>query len=184
MRLTAKQKESAARMVLGGTSVAEAAAHFGVSRPTIYRAVGKFRGQRTTSRAIHPVAFRLSEAERAGLERAVEASRHGSQSAYLRALVRQAVGFYEPDAEAEAALDAMQAELARAGGNLNQVAAALSLSVRKIGRADPARAQIEQILALEDEVVALKRLLRDLISNSQVRAAAIVASVEEGASDG
>ena len=111
-------------------------------------------------------------------------SRHGSQSAYLRALVRQAVGFYEPDAVEEVALDEMRAELAKAGGNLNQVAAALSASVKKIGRADPTREQIEQVLALEDEVVALKRLLRDLLTNAQVRASAVVASVEEGASDG
>ncbi|WP_207100887.1 helix-turn-helix domain-containing protein [Paracoccus shandongensis] len=144
-----------------GDSVTVLARRFGVSRPTVYRAIEK------NGRPGHPsansarVAIRLTPDERATFDGL--AGRLGfSRAALGRRVLRLAAGYLEPEPDLVEAVQDLSRQIKAVGGNLNQIAAHLNREVRLQGRASPhadQRAQIElserALKALAKEVDAL-----------------------------
>ena len=141
-----------------GESVTSLAKRYGVSRPTVYRAIEKNGrpGQPLEDSAL--VSIRMTPAERAALD--VLSGRLGvSRSAAGRRVLRLAAGFLEPDPEMIEAMTDLSRQLKAVGGNLNQIAAHLNREARMQGRASPSADQQAQI---EESERALKALARDV----------------------
>lgn len=172
-RRTTIQKRLAA-----GEKPAEIAADLGVALTTIYRARGKQGRRKGDAAGYTSVAARVSEREAVALDRLVRGQFGRSRGAVLRKLIRIAGGFYSSRSDEEAFLFGAEQHLSRLGGNFNQIAAALSASVRKIGRADPTRDQIATMHRAADDIVEIRLILRQMLENSQRRAEALRASLE------
>lgn len=141
-----------------GESVTSLAKRYGVSRPTVYRAIEKNGRPGQSSEDSSRVTIRLTPEERAALD--VLSGRLGvSRSALGRRVLRMAAGFLEPDAEMVEAMTDLSRQIKSVGGNLNQIAAHLNREARMQGRASPSADQQAQI---EESERALKALARDV----------------------
>jgi len=59
------------------------------------------------------------------------------------------------------------------GGNFNQIAKDLSVSVKRTGAANPSPDQIERIREANDEVEKIKQVVGSMLRNVQVKAATL-----------
>jgi hypothetical protein len=168
MRPSRTRSDIRRRLAAGQTPtfIAEA---LGVAKSTVYR-VRKSQG-RLAGEAVADgvVSARLSSREMDGLDRLVAAGVGRTRGAVMRKLIRAGVGVYQPTPEEEAFLLGAERHLSRLGGNFNQIAAALSASVRKIGRAEPTREQVAMMHAAADEVGEIREVLAGMLRNAQVR---------------
>lgn len=131
---------------------------FGVSRPTVYRALEKNGRPGQPSADSARVTIRLTPSERAELD--ALARRLGlSRAALGRRVLRRAAGYLEPEPDLVAAVQDLSRQIKAVGGNLNQIAAHLNREARLQGRAAPNRDQQAQIDASRR---ALKGLAKDL----------------------
>lgn len=141
-----------------GETVTSLAKRYGVSRPTVYRAIEKNGRPGQPSEDSARVTIRLTPDERSALD--VLSGRLGlSRAALGRRVLRLAAGFLEPDPEQIEAMTDLSRQIKAVGGNLNQIAAHLNREARMQGRASPSRDQQAQIEASER---ALKALARDV----------------------
>ena len=171
-------KEIEKRLELGHKP-AKIAADLGIARSTVYRFKAKTGSSRDVSAAYNQVSTRLTDDETRALD-AIAARKSGmTRSAALRLLVRHAGSFPAPTPEEEVFLKGIESDLARLGGNFNQIAQALSASMKKIGRADPTRDQINAMIDAEDEVALLKGQIRRMLENWQARTSEFIARLED-----
>ena len=141
-----------------GESVTSLAKRYGVSRPTVYRAIEKNGRPGQPAEDSARVTIRLTPDERAALD--VLSGRLGlSRAALGRRVLRLAAGFLEPDPDMVEAMTDLSRQVKAVGGNLNQIAAHLNREARMQGRASPNRDQQAQIEASER---ALKALAKDV----------------------
>lgn len=115
------------------------------------------------------VTAKVTQRECEALDGLVKRGAAPSRSALIRDLVRRSGGYYEPSPEEEAFLADANQHLSRLGGNFNQIARALSASVRKTGRADPTAAQIEELRRANDEVQRIRGVIGAMLHNAQVK---------------
>lgn len=177
-----RHREEIRRRLAAGQRPGEIAAALGVARSTVWRA-GMKRGRRKgEAAAVRVVAARLSEREGRALDAMVGAlSGAGvmeTPGGAIRKLVRRAAGFYVPDPDEAAYLREAERHLARLGGNFNQIAGALSASMRKIGRTEAGAAQVATMHAAADEVGEIRHVVRQMLTASQTRCAALRAELD------
>jgi|Cruoilmetagenom7_1024161.scaffolds.fasta_scaffold06564_3 transcriptional regulator with XRE-family HTH domain len=153
-----------------GIPAAQIARQLGVAPSTVYR-IKSGQGAIIGDRAGYAtVATKITEREKAGLDRLVRAKVASSRSALLRKMTRVVGGFYEPNPAEEVFLAEALRHLTALGGNFNQIARDLSVSVKKTGEANPSAAQIERIREANDEVENIKRVIGSMLNNIQVKA--------------
>ena len=141
-----------------GESVTSLAKRYGISRPTVYRAIEKNGRPGQPAEDSARVTIRLTSDERAALD--VLSGRFGlSRAALGRRVLRLAADFLEPDPEMVEAMTDLSRQVKAVGGNLNQIAAHLNREALMQGRASPNREQQAQIEASER---ALKALAKDV----------------------
>jgi len=152
-----------------GQAPAKIAADLGVARSTVYRIKGKVPPRKGDRAAYATVYTRLTEAELRAFDRLAEANDGMSRAALLRRLVRFAGDFAAPTPDEEVFLRSAERHLSRLGGNFNQIAASLSVSVKKIGRADPTQQQIEALHRAEDDIDEIRAMVRQILENWQAK---------------
>lgn len=155
------------RRLAAGQKPAEIALALGVAKSTVYRARNTSKRPAGDAAGYAVVSARLAAKENDALDRLVRAGIGRSRGAVMRRLIRAAAGFYSPRPEEEAFLSGADLHLSRLGGNFNQIAAALSASVRKIGKADPTAEQVTELRAAAREVREIRAIIRQLLANSQ-----------------
>lgn len=156
-----------------GISAAQIAQQLGCAPSTVYR-IKSGQGAVLGDRAAYVVlSTKVTAHEKAGLDRLIKADVASSRSAVLRKITRAAGGFYDPNPEEERFLAEAMRHLTALGGNFNQIAAALSVSVKKTGTANPSPEQIERIRQANDEVENLKKVVGAMLRNMQVKAATL-----------
>lgn len=172
-----KYRDDIRRRLAAGQAPSAIAVELGVARSTVWRA-GKSQGKRKgTAAAYGVVGTRLSAREGAVLERLVKSGVGTSKGAVLRKLVRCAGGFAVPGPQDAAFLDEAERHLSRLGGNFNQIAGALSVSMRKLGRAEPTAAQVAAMHDAADAVVEIRHVIQQMLRAGQVRAEVLLASL-------
>ncbi|MEM7778683.1 MAG: helix-turn-helix domain-containing protein [Pseudomonadota bacterium] len=161
-----------------GETVAQIAKSLRVSRSTIYRDLGR-DAPRKGARAAHAVVnVRLTDAELAGLDRAVERSGVKNRSAFVRRLARIAADMPVPTPEEEAFMARIETHLVALSGNFNQIARELSASRRKIGEPQPHQSQIYAINEARVEAVKALAGVRQMMENAQVRNARLLSLMQ------
>ena len=139
-----------------GDSVTVLARRFGVSRPTVYRAIEKNGRPGQPSADSARVAIRLTPDERAAFDGL--AGRLGlSRAALGRRVLRLSAGYLEPEPDLVEAVQNLSRQIKAVGGNLNQIAAHLNREVRLQGRASPSGSQLREIETSERALKALAR---------------------------
>ncbi len=152
-----------------GVSAAKIAEEVGCAPSTVHR-IRNGQGSRKGNRAAYmTVTAKVTQGECEALDGLVMRGVAPSRSALIRDLVRRSGGYYEPSPEEEALLAGASQHLSRLGGNFNQIARALSASVRKTGRADPTAAQIEELRRANDEVQRIRGVIGAMLHNAQVK---------------
>lgn len=141
-----------------GDSVTVLAKRFGVSRPTVYRALEKNGRPGQPSADSARIAIRLTPDERAGFDQ-LAGGLGLSRAALGRRVLRLAAGYMEPDPDLVEAVQDLSRQIKAVGGNLNQIAAHLNREARLQGRASTSRSQMREI---ETSERALKTLAREL----------------------
>jgi transposase-like protein len=178
-RLSASESGEIARAAAAGASVTAVAARFGVSRPTVYRAIEKHRASDGTSRgsaAEARITIRLEPFELAGIDRL--AARQGvSRAGLARSVLRRASGFLEADPEVAEAVRELARQVKTIGGNLNQIASHLNREARQQGKASLSAARWKQIEATERDLKALARQLDGLFVHAVTRRRARLADL-------
>lgn len=164
-----------------GESVTALSRRFGVSRPTVYRALEKNGRPGQPSADSARVTIRLTPCERSDLD--ALARRLGlSRAALGRRILRMAAGYLEPEPDLVEAVQDLSRQIKAVGGNLNQIAAHLNREARLQGRAAPNRDQHAQIAASRR---ALKGLAKDVdrlfVHAAKRRKARVEALLREGA---
>ncbi|MEJ6396039.1 hypothetical protein V8J82_22480 [Gymnodinialimonas sp. 2305UL16-5] len=115
------------------------------------------------------VATRVTDHECAALDRFVGRAGMRKRAAVLRRLVRFLGDYFAPTPDEEVFLASAEAHLSRLGGNFNQIAGSLSASMKKIGRADPTRQQVEIMLRAADDVAHIRTVLGQMLDNHQIK---------------
>lgn len=170
-RLSASESKEIAKAAASGESVTALAGRFGVSRPTVYRAIEKHRagtaaGPVTSVEA--RVSARLAPYELVALD--VLAGRLAVSRAELsRRVLRRAADFLEADPDVSEAIRDLTRQIKVIGGNLNQIAAHLNREARYQGRASLAAAQWKEVEAAERDLKSLTRSLDGLFLNAAKR---------------
>lgn len=178
-----KHRDDILRRLAAGQAPSAIAAELGVARSTVWRA-GNSQGKRKGNAAAYGVVgTRVSAREGAVLERLAKAGVGASKGAVLRKLVRCAGGFAVPGPEDAAFLAEAERHLSRLGGNFNQIAGALSASMRKLGRADPTATQIAAMHDAADEIEEIRHVIRQMLGAAQVRTEMLLASLGDDALD-
>lgn len=176
-----KQQQIAKRLAEGQT-VSQIASDLGVARSTVHRIKSRSVPRKGPCAATSTVVFRATSTELASLDHI--AARHNmSRSALLRRLARFAGDYVAPSPEEEAFLANSERHLVRLGGNFNQIAAALSASVLKIGRADPTEEQATRIRDAADEVDVIKSMIRRMLINWQAKTRSFDEALAQGGFD-
>ncbi|MCZ4354793.1 helix-turn-helix domain-containing protein [Roseovarius aestuarii] len=153
-----------------GVPAAQIARQLGVAPSTVYR-IRSGQGAIIGDRAGYAsIGTKVTEHEKAGLDRLVRAKVAPSRSALLRKMTRAVSGFYDPNPGEEEFLAEALRHLTALGGNFNQIAKDLSVSVKRTGEANPSAAQIERIRQANDEVEKIKRVVGSMLRNTQVKA--------------
>jgi hypothetical protein len=80
--------------------------------------------------------------------------------------------------EEEAFLANAASQLSRLGGNFNQIAQALSASVKKVGTAYPTRKQVKAMHEAEDELDRIELVVRAMLENMQIKSATLAAQLK------
>lgn len=175
-RLSASESSAIFAAYQRGESVTSLAKRYGVSRPTVYRAVEKNGRPGQPSEDSARVTIRLTPEERAALD--VLSGRMGlSRAALGRRVLRLAAGFLEPDPELVEAMTDLSRQIKAVGGNLNQIAAHLNREARLQGRASPSRDQQAQIEASERALKALAKEVDRLFVHAAKRRKARVETI-------
>ncbi|WP_456391175.1 helix-turn-helix domain-containing protein [Profundibacter sp.] len=162
-----------------GVPAAKIAADLGVAPSTVYRARSTNLARKADRAAYLVVSARLTEGERAGLDRQIKAGSASSRGAVLRRLARMASDYYAVSPEEEVFLTAADKHLSRLGGNFNQIAAALSASMKKVGRTDATVAQIKMMHGAADDVAEIRVALRTMLENAQIKTGTIKARLAQ-----
>ncbi|SNT44554.1 hypothetical protein, partial [Jannaschia aquimarina] len=152
--------------IAAGSSDSAIAAEFGVSRSTAHRLRSQMGKRRNEAAAHRVISTRLTDGEIADLDRLVASGAGKSRGAVLRKLVRHAGVLFEPRPDEGDFLTEADRHLSRLGGNFNQIAAALSASMRKIGRAEPSAEQVRAMHQAADEVAEIRRVLVAMLRHS------------------
>lgn len=156
-----------------GIPAAQIARQLGVAPSTVYRiksGQGAIIGNRAAYRTI---CTKVTEHECSGLDRLVREQIAPSRSALLRKMTRAVGGFYDPNPGEEEFLTEAMRHLTALGGNFNQIAKDLSVSVKRTGAANPSPDQIERIREANDEVEKIKQVVGSMLRNVQVKAATL-----------
>jgi len=180
-RLSASESRAILVAFQHGESVTALSRRFGVSRPTVYRALEKNGRPGQPSADSARVTIRLTPSERTDLD--ALARRLGlSRAALGRRVLRMAAGYLEPEPDLVEAVQDLSRQIKAVGGNLNQIAAHLNREARLQGRASPSRDQQAQIAA---SLRALKGLAKDVdrlfVHAAKRRKARVEALLHEGA---
>lgn len=166
-RLSRSESKEIAEAAAKGESVTTLAARFGVSRPTIYRALERHavRGDAETRSSQNPrISIRLEPHEIAALD--VLCGRLNlNRSELSRHVLRKASDYLEPESELIQAIRDLTKEIKSIGGNLNQIAHHLNRDARFHGRASLSEAQWKQVEENERDLKALARSLDALFVN-------------------
>lgn len=162
-----------------GVPAAKIAADLGVAPSTVYRARSTNLARKADRAAYLVVSARLTEGERAGLDRQIRAGSASSRGAVLRRLARMASDYYAVSPEEEVFLTTADKHLSRLGGNFNQIAAALSASMKKVGQTDATVAQIKMMHGAADELAEIRVALRTMLENAQIKTGAIKARLAQ-----
>ncbi|SED91177.1 helix-turn-helix domain-containing protein [Rhodobacter sp. 24-YEA-8] len=182
-RLSLSESKEIAEAAARGESVTALAVRFGVSRPTIYRAITRHSapaaGQGRRPANSRPVAVRLNPDELAAFD-VLSGRMNLSRSELARQVLRRAADFLEPDEEVSQAVQDLTRQLKSIGGNLNQIAAHLNRDARFHGSAKPNSAQMKQVEGIEREVKSLAKRLDSLFQNTAGRRRAKVADLLKG----
>ncbi len=151
-----------------GDSVTVLARRFGVSRPTVYRAIEKNGRPGQPSADSARVSIRLTPDEQAIFDSL--ARHHGlSRAALGRRVLRLAAGYLEPEPELVEAVQDLSRQIKSVGGNLNQIAAHLNREARMQGRASSSQNQRVQIEASERDLKTLARKVDALFVHAAKR---------------
>lgn len=150
-----------------GIAAAEIARIVDCAPSTVYR-IKHGKGARKGNRAAYTsVGTRLTERECAALDRLVQNGVGATRGAILRKLARSAGDYFDPNQDETVFLERAEIHLRALGGNFNQIAAALSLSVEKTGRADPSKDQIKAMREANRELQEIRYVVQAMLNNMQ-----------------
>lgn len=161
-----------------GVPASEVARELGVGRSTVQRIKSQNPGGVGDRAAYRTISTKVSGREEAAFDGVVRTQGWQTRSKLLRRLMRSVAGYFAATPDEEAYLAEAMAHLSRLGGNFNQIARDLSVSVSRTGEANPTRAQIDAIFSAADEVIVMKSALRQMLQNSQYKTQRLLADLD------
>lgn len=180
--MTPSQTRNAIRTRLAqGQRPSQIAQDLGVARSTVHRIKAKAPPRKADRAGYLSVGARVTEKEVIALDRLTNVEIGLTRSGVLRRLIRSLGRFPVVSAEEELALRAFDQDLARLGGNFNQIAKSLSASQKKTGDANPYLDQRVAILQAEHSVQELRALMAQIVDNIQLRNEEIAERLRGGA---
>ena len=137
-----------------GLSIARLAKKYGISRPTVYRAIERGTASKAAQSKEVRVYTRLSIDDHEALKVLAEL-RGETVAALSRRVLRRAAGFFDADkVTADAAL-ALSNEIKKIGNNLNQVVYQVNREALLQGRAAPQPKYLTDIKSMQVEILEI-----------------------------
>ena len=164
-KLTPYDVKKIAASVRSGVPVTVLANTYGVTRPTIYRALHTFHGREAVADAgPAPVSFPVDRDSLAAFDAFTGQLGLSSRADALRRICRVPAGFLEPDPHLADALRELASELSAIGRNVNQLVATKNYEVRR-GQKLKLTPPQEQLLAdLLEQLEAVSVTVREMES--------------------
>lgn len=167
------------RKLRAGAAGNEVAREFGVHPSTIARLKKRLNAMANDEAGAIMVGLRLSREEEAQLRGRVARSDQHTKSSYLRKVARVALDFPELSEDEGAAIRRLEHNLGRVGSNLNQIAKALNVELKRtgsIGVGSPeTRALHKMTIELRNDLQSIRDLQDGLLRKCQRRSASLLA---------
>ncbi|MBL3675701.1 hypothetical protein [Paracoccus aerius] len=152
-----------AASVRAGVPVTVLAKTYGVTRPTIYRALNAFHEKEAVADAgTAPVSFTVDRNSLAAFDAFTGQLGLSSRADALRRLCRVPAGYLEPDPDLASALRAVAGELSAIGRNLNQLVATKNYEVRRGQQLKLTRPQEQLLSDLLEQLDGVSVTVREL----------------------
>lgn len=149
--------------VQSGVPVAALAKQFGVTRPTIYRAIRRFNDKASIVQVgTAPVSFTVDRAELQRFDAFVGRLGLKSRADALRRVCRIPSGFLEPDPYLADAIHDLRVELTAIGRNVNQLVATKNYEVRRGQKLKLTKPQQQLLADLLEHIDGLSVAVREL----------------------
>lgn len=132
IKLTPEDEKKIVAAVRSGASVTGLARQFGVSRPTIYRAVRRHEDKAAAAQVgTAYISAKINRGELRDFDAFVRRLGLSSRADALRRMCRVPSGILEPDPDLADAVRGLRNELSAVGRNVNQIAAAKNYERRR-----------------------------------------------------
>lgn len=180
-KLTPQDDKKIVSAVRSGVPVAVLARQFGVTRPTIYRAVRRFYERASAVNVgTAPVSFTINRDDLRAFDAFIGRFAVASRADALRRIVRVPAGFIEPDEYSAEQIHALRNELSAIGRNLNQLVSAKNYELRRGQKLKISKDQEQLLARLLDALEATSGDLRELQGKRASKAVRTLAQTVKG----
>ena len=162
-KLTPADEKKIVAAIRSGVPVAVLAKRFGVTRPTIYRAIRRFHDKASVVQVgTAPVSFTIDRAELRAFDAFVGRLGIKSRADALRRVCRVSAGFLEPDPYLADAINDLRNELSALGRNVNQLVAAKNYELRRGQKLKISKEQQQLLVDLLEHIDGVGVTVREL----------------------
>lgn len=162
-KLTPADEKKIVAAVRSGVPVAVLAKQFGVTRPTVYRAIRRFHDKASVVQVgTAPVSFTIDRAELHAFDAFIGRLGLKSRADALRRVCRVPAGFLEPDPYLAEAIHDLRNELSAIGRNVNQLVAAKNYELRRGQKLKISKDQQQLLADLLENIEGMSVTVREL----------------------
>lgn len=162
-KITPADEKKIVASVRSGVPVAVLAKTYGVTRPTIYRAIRSFHDKaQVTGTSTAPVSFTVDRTSLMAFDAFTGRLGLKSRADALRRVCAVPAGFLEPDPDLSDALRDVSRELSAIGRNVNQLVATKNYEVRRGQKLKLTRPQQQLLSDLLDHIDQVSAQVREL----------------------
>lgn len=162
-KLSPSDVKKIAAAVRAGVPVTVLAKTYGVTRPTIYRALNAFHEKEAVADAgTAPVSFTVDRNSLAAFDAVTGRLGLSSRADALRRLCRVPAGVLEPDPDLAPALRELASELSAIGRNVNQLVATKNYEVRRGQQLKLTRPQEQLLSDLLEQLEGVSVTVREM----------------------
>ena len=162
-KLSPSDVKKIAASARSGVPVTVLAKSYGVTRPTIYRALNAFHEKEAVADAgTAPVSFTVDRNSLAAFDAFTGRLGLSSRADALRRLCRVPAGFLDPNPDLAAALRELASELSAIGRNVNQLVATKNYEVRRGQQLKLSKPQQQLLVDLLEQLEGVSVTVREL----------------------